>query len=84
MEVLPNLAGRGSHGDILPSAIKALGVSILNRDPGQRTSSYECFQAYCSALQRLKKGLMEAGSFHVESAAAIMCLTLAEVRMTED
>ncbi|TAQ91390.1 hypothetical protein B7494_g312 [Chlorociboria aeruginascens] len=80
VEVLPSITGHGCNEQVLPSAIKAFAVSILNKGLGHGLWKSDAIQAYGSALRALNKGLLAAMKTHrLELAAAIMCMALAEL-----
>lgn len=82
VEVLPAIvADRKKEDVIVPSAIRALCVSILSKDTRKRGLNPDATEAYCVALALLRKGLPTSHAFlYAGFTAASMCLTLAEVR----
>ncbi|KAL1963109.1 hypothetical protein VTN77DRAFT_8652 [Rasamsonia byssochlamydoides] len=80
VEVLPTLTGRANHDCVLPSATKALAVSIISRSPEQNIPSLDSTQTYYAAIRALRKAFTTTDRpSHAELAAAIMCLSLAEL-----
>lgn len=80
VQVLPSLAGRGRHENLLAAAINSLGISILGKAQHQVTSPFQCFQAYSLALRALAFSIWKDGhSFSDEMTAAILCVAFTEV-----
>lgn len=79
MEVLPDLACGSVRSETLPSAIKALALSISTTKTG-RSSIYPLTTHYGHTLGLLRRELQSARtSYQNEHVAAIMCLALSEV-----
>jgi hypothetical protein len=80
VEVLPLLCARREQNDALPLAMKALALSILDKDSRKALSQSEYVDAYCSALKALRTGITRSHPHtYADFAAASMCLTLSEV-----
>ncbi|KAH7131061.1 N-terminal fungal transcription regulatory domain-containing protein [Dactylonectria macrodidyma] len=79
IEVLPSLIEKAEHRDLLSSAIKALGVSIVARGRDGRAPVSDALEAQGRALQALQDAIRHcaAPSFNA-LAAAMMCLYLSE------
>ncbi|KAK2738397.1 hypothetical protein FQN57_007074 [Myotisia sp. PD_48] len=81
-ETLPTLVTMGKHETLLSCAVQTLGLAILSKGPSYGFSQFECFKTYSRALRYLQHQLSRVGScFDEKLAAAIMCLTLAELML---
>lgn len=65
---------------LISCATKALGMVIYDRSPLGRSKNYKSIEAYTDSLEQLKRALTSSEGFNVETAAAIACLAMVEVR----
>lgn len=82
LEVLPLLLDRSRSTPLLSVSLRTFGYSIICKgDQGPTRSRWDICrtQSYAKAVQYLKHRLAEADGVCDESAAAIMCLCIAEV-----
>lgn len=80
IEVLPKLAMTGLQGDIVSSAVRAFGVSILARGSHGRAPIPDALDAQYSALRSLRDGIRHLSELNSnELSAAIMYLLVSEV-----
>jgi hypothetical protein len=82
VEILPNLMTLARSGELISSATKALGMVIYYRGPLGSVKNLRSLEAYNESLQQLKRALMSSKGFKVETAVAIACLAMVEVRRT--
>jgi hypothetical protein len=81
VEMLPSIVARVRSGELITAAIRAFGTIILDRGPEGKHRSFHSIEAYVAALQKLKYALQSSESyFKIETAAAIVCLAMVEVR----
>ncbi|KAL5355749.1 hypothetical protein BJX96DRAFT_184967 [Aspergillus floccosus] len=81
LEVLPLLLARSRSTPLLSVSLRTFGYSIICKgDQGPTRSRWDICraQSYAKAVQYLKHRLAEADGVCDESAAAIMCLCIAE------
>lgn len=81
VEVLPSLVARAHPGELITVATKAFGMAILAINSRTIDGSFDSIEAYSISLQKLKGALYSRESFFsIETAAAIVCLAMVEVR----
>jgi hypothetical protein len=79
--VLPKLLDGGIFGEVLPSAVFTLALSIRCKDSLYVSPSVSFAKAHSLALNHLRNCLRSRdGPFGEELVATSMCLTMAEVR----
>ncbi|EKG09259.1 Thiopurine S-methyltransferase [Macrophomina phaseolina MS6] len=82
VDILPRLVDVARPGSLISSAVRAFGAAIIDRSSDGRYSNFKTFEAYNSAIQQLKSTLSAPKTaFSIETAAAIACLFMAEVRI---
>lgn len=81
VEVLPVLCARKEQSGILPLAMKAFALSMVESRSKDEPAKSEYVKAYGLALNSISDGLSKSqcNNYHEEFAAASMCLTLSEV-----
>ncbi|KAF2147046.1 uncharacterized protein K452DRAFT_240175 [Aplosporella prunicola CBS 121167] len=80
VEVLPSMADKGDN--VLDSAIRAFGLALSSGSTSSSISVPQCFEAYSSAIHLTANRLRTTHhSFPDDLAAAIMCLTMAELML---
>lgn len=83
--VLPKLLDRRAFGEVLPTAVFTLALSIRYKDSLYVSPSISIFKTHCLALNLLRKSLSrDDESFSEELVAASMCLNMVEVRMVHE
>jgi hypothetical protein len=81
VEMLPSIVARARSGDLITAATRAFGTILLDRGPEGKHKSFHSIEAYVATLQKLKSALHSSESFfRIETAAAIVCLAMVEVR----
>lgn len=83
VEVLPGLldACGGGRCEALPSAVRALGMTLIARGRYARVPVAEAIEAHCLAIRNLHRELGAAGALACDGrlVASVMCLFLSEV-----
>lgn len=82
--MLPSMIARPHSGELIAAATKAFGLIILDRGPEGKHESFHSIEAYVATLQKLTSTLVAPESFFIiETAAAIVCLAMVEVRAND-
>ncbi|KAH7083513.1 hypothetical protein BKA63DRAFT_530273 [Paraphoma chrysanthemicola] len=80
--LLPSLVARAGSRELISSATKAFGTIILDRSHQGKSTSFQSREAYIATLQQLKHDLLlPKRVFRIETAAAIVCLAMAELML---
>ena len=81
VEMLPSIVAQAHSGELIAAATKAFGLIVLDRGPEGKHESFHGIEAYVATLQKLSSALRSPESFfRIETAAAIGCLAMVEVR----
>ncbi|KAH7118020.1 hypothetical protein B0J11DRAFT_537302 [Dendryphion nanum] len=80
VEILPSLVAQAQPGGLISLATRAFGTAILDRSHEGKSKGFRSSEAYIATLHELKKALLTwKSSLSIETAAAIVCLAMAEL-----
>ncbi|KAH9208656.1 hypothetical protein DL95DRAFT_311499, partial [Leptodontidium sp. 2 PMI_412] len=82
VEMLPSIVARANSGELITAAVRAFGLTLLDRGPEGKSKNFRGLEAYVATLEKLSSTLQSPENcFRIETAAAVVCLAMVELML---